>query len=107
MKKLYYSIGEVKKITGLESHVLRYWESIFPHLKPSKNRAGKRVYNEKDIKTILELKVLIKDKGFSTSGAKKLLTDEKSNSEPVKVPVEIQRDLKEVKLLLQEMLEYL
>jgi DNA-binding transcriptional MerR regulator len=107
MKKLYYSIGEVNKITGLKPHVLRYWETNFPQLKPAKNRSGKRIYTENDIKIILELKGLIRNRGFSTSGAKKLLSQEKSSVNSIKVPPEVQRDLKEMKLFLQEMLEHL
>ncbi|TVQ15901.1 MAG: MerR family transcriptional regulator [Balneolaceae bacterium] len=107
MKKLYYSIGEVNKITGIEPHVIRYWETIFPQLKPSKNRSGKRVFTQNDIKTILEIKDLVKNKGYSTSGAKKMLDEKNStvNSEPINA--ELERDLKEVKLFLERMLEQL
>ena len=52
IKKLYYSISEVAKITGLKQYVLRYWETEFPNLKPAKNRAGNRVYREKDIEIL-------------------------------------------------------
>ena len=49
VKKLYYSIGEVSDITELKQYVLRYWETEFPHLKPSKNSAGNRIYRQNDI----------------------------------------------------------
>ncbi|HKJ31896.1 MAG TPA: MerR family transcriptional regulator [Balneolales bacterium] len=109
MKKLYYSIGEVSKITNIEPYVLRYWETKFDNLKPSKNRAGKRVYNEKDIDTILKLKELIREKKYSTEGAIKVLN--KSNNESSQtensLPINVQRDLKEIKLFLQQLLEHL
>ena len=56
IKKLYYSIGEVSKIVGLKSYVLRYWETEFKQLTPPKNRAGNRTYRQKDIDIILEIK---------------------------------------------------
>jgi DNA-binding transcriptional MerR regulator len=73
-KKLYYSISEVSRITGLEQHVLRYWESQFESLRPSKNRAGNRIYTNKDINLIFEIKHLVRDEGFTIEGAKKVLS---------------------------------
>ena len=52
INKLYYSISEVSEITGLKQYVLRYWEAEFPNIKPDKNRAGNRVYKEKDIENL-------------------------------------------------------
>lgn len=75
IKKLYYSISEVSKITGLEQYVLRYWESEFPQLKPQKNRAGNRIYTNKDIKLILYIKTLLRDEKYTIEGAKKVLED--------------------------------
>lgn len=108
MKKLYYTIGEVSDITEVEAHVLRYWETIFKQLSPKKNKAGNRVYKEEDIETILKLKELIQEKKYSTEGAKKALKREKqgSNGKP-KVPVAVQKDLKEVKLFLKKLLKKL
>lgn len=73
IKKLYYSISEVSKITGLEQYVLRYWESEFPELKPQKNRAGNRIYTNKDIKLIVHIKDLLRDQKYTIEGAKKVL----------------------------------
>ena len=73
IKKLYYSIGEVSEITGLKQYVLRYWESEFPALSPSKNRAGNRVYKERDIQYIKLIKHLLYDKKFTIEGAKQKL----------------------------------
>lgn len=108
MKKLYYSIGEVSQICDIEAHVLRYWETIFDNLKPSKNRAGKRTYTEADIKTIMELKVLIIDEKYSTAGAKKALdTRDKMVGDIQKLPLslEVVRDLRETKIFLESLLK--
>ncbi len=75
IKKLYYSISEVSKITGLEQYVLRYWESEFPQLKPQKNRAGNRIYTNKDIKLIIHIKTLLRDEKYTIEGAKKVLEE--------------------------------
>jgi len=79
-KKLYYSISEVSRITGLEQHVLRYWESQFLELSPSKNRAGNRIYTNKDISLIFEIKRLVRDEGFTIEGAKKALSAKSNGS---------------------------
>ena len=70
IKKLYYSIGEVSKIVGLKSYVLRYWETEFKQLTPPKNRAGNRTYRQKDINIILEIKNLLHGKKFTIEGAR-------------------------------------
>ena len=73
MKKLYYSISEVSKITDLEQYVLRYWETEFEQLKPAKNLAGNRIYTNKDIKLIFQIKKLLREEKYTIEGAKKLL----------------------------------
>ncbi len=73
IKKLYYSISEVSKITDLEQYVLRYWESEFEELKPAKNRAGNRIYTNRDIKLILYIKKLLRDERYTIEGAKQVL----------------------------------
>jgi DNA-binding transcriptional MerR regulator len=75
IKKLYYSISEVSKITTIEQYVLRYWETEFEQLKPQKNRAGNRVYTNKDIQLILYIKHLLREKKYTIEGAKKILDD--------------------------------
>ena len=70
IKKLYYSIGEVSKIVGLKSYVLRYWETEFKQLNPPKNRAGNRTYRQKDIDFILQIKDLLHVKKFTIEGAR-------------------------------------
>jgi DNA-binding transcriptional MerR regulator len=71
--KLFYKIGEVSRITGLESYVLRYWETEFPPLNPKKGRGGQRVYMSKDIETVLKIKRMLYEEGFTIAGARKQL----------------------------------
>ncbi|MCF6268168.1 MAG: MerR family transcriptional regulator [Melioribacteraceae bacterium] len=75
LKKLYYSISEVSKLTNLEQYILRYWETEFEQLTPSKNRAGNRIYTNKDIKLILDIKTLLREKKYTIEGAKNILND--------------------------------
>ena len=76
IRKLYYSIGEVSQQTGLEQHVLRYWETEFPGLSPQKNRAGRRIYTRSDIEFIEQLKYLLKERKFTIEGARNALESE-------------------------------
>lgn len=69
----YYSIGEVCDLVGLKSHVLRYWESQFPELNPSKNRSGNRVYQRKEIRLILLVKDLLYRDKYTIEGARQRL----------------------------------
>lgn len=75
LKKLYYSISEVSKLTDLEQYILRYWETEFDQLKPQKNRAGNRIYTNKDIKLILKIKNLLREEKYTIEGAKKIISD--------------------------------
>ena len=75
IKKLYYSISEVSKITNIEQYVLRYWETEFEQLGPQKNRAGNRIYTNKDIQLILYIKELLREKKYTIEGAKKILSE--------------------------------
>ena len=80
VKKLYYSIGEISQKTGLKQYVLRYWETEFSHIKPSKNRAGNRIYKESDYNNIIELKDLLHNKKFTIKGAKQYLKDREAKA---------------------------
>lgn len=73
IKKLYYSIGEVSKVTGLKQYVLRYWETEFNHLNPQKNRAGNRIYKDEDIQLISLIKYLLYEKKYTIQGARETL----------------------------------
>jgi DNA-binding transcriptional MerR regulator len=73
VRKEYYSISEVAEIVGLPAHVLRYWETQFSLLNPSKNRSGNRVYQRKEIKLILLVKQLLHDEKYTVEGARQKL----------------------------------
>jgi len=83
IKKLYYSISEVSKITDIEQYVLRYWETEFELLSPQKNRAGNRIYTNKNIRLILDIKELLREKKYTIEGAKKILEDYEHNKKPI------------------------
>jgi len=80
-EKLYYSISEVARITGLEPYVLRYWEKEFPTLKPRKNRGGNRTYTLKDIELINRIKHLRTKEKLTIAGARNKLTLRRSGEE--------------------------
>ncbi len=73
-QKLYYKIGEVGDITGVPSHVLRFWEKQFPQLAPNKTRSGHRLYKKRDIQVILHIKDLLYSKRFTIKGARESLS---------------------------------
>lgn len=72
-RKLFYKIGEVCEFTGTQPYVLRFWESEFPQLAPTKSRSGQRLYRRKDIDLVLEIKQLLYQEGFTIAGARKKL----------------------------------
>jgi len=77
--KLFFKIGEVSELAGVEQHVLRYWEEEFDVLNPQKNRSGQRLYQKKDIEQILEIKKLLYSERFTIAGAKRRLQQRKKN----------------------------
>ena len=80
-KKVYYSIGEVCDLTGLKPHVLRYWETQFDVLNPTKNRAGNRVFRSKDVELILLVKHLLYEEKYTIEGANRKLLDMRREGE--------------------------
>ncbi len=99
--KIFYSIGEVSELTGLKSHILRYWESEFPTLRPEKRANGRRAYRKSDILLILTIKGLLYDEGYTITGARKKLAEAKRRGGRDKGMVtELQDDLGEVLNLL-------
>lgn len=121
IKKLYYSISEVSKIADLEQYVLRYWESEFEQLKPAKNRAGNRIYTNRDIKLILYIKKLLRDERYTIEGAKQVLknytpdTDTGEQLELIDAPKprpkirdeQLREDMLQVRGFLEELLKKL
>jgi len=90
--KLFFKIGEVCEITDTQPYVLRYWESEFPSLAPAKNSSGQRIYRRRDIETVLRIKQLLYEEGFTIAGAKKRLEAEmtgKSDSGPAVTPATV------------------
>src|ERR1051326_6557661 len=75
-EKLFFKIGEVCELAGVQAHVLRYWESEFPMLAPQKNRAGQRVYRKRDVEMALRIKELLYEDQYTIAGAKKRPTNE-------------------------------
>lgn len=80
-KKVYYSIGEVCDLSGLKPHVLRYWETQFDVLNPTKNRAGNRVYRSRDVEVVLLVKNLLYDEKYTIEGANQKLVDMRRQGE--------------------------
>ena len=75
-QKLFFKIGEVCELAGVQAHVLRYWETEFPMLAPQKNRAGQRTYRRRDVEIALRIKELLYDEQYTIAGAKKKLAGE-------------------------------
>jgi DNA-binding transcriptional MerR regulator len=114
---MYYTIGEVSEVTGVKPHVLRYWETEFPSLRPKKNRAGNRSYRPRDIKAILAIRDLLYKEKFTINGARKKLQESFGNPDPLikqmQIPfsdpqarhvlLTIKKELEEIRALLEEM----
>jgi DNA-binding transcriptional MerR regulator len=83
--KLYFKIGEVAKLAEVPAHVLRYWESEFPGIRPKRANSQQRLYRYQDVKLILKIKVLLHGEGYTIAGARKLL--ETAGDEEVKPQV--------------------
>ncbi len=80
-EKLYYTISEVAKMTGLEAYVLRYWEKEFPQLHPRKNRGGSRLYTAKDIEIINQIRYLRTKEKLTIAGARNKLLLKRGHEE--------------------------
>ena len=73
IRKLYFTIAEVSAATGLDAHVLRFWETEFAELRPRKNRSGHRTYTEEDIETVRRIQHLLKEEKYTIDGARQRL----------------------------------
>ena len=78
--KLYFRIGEVARLCRLPAYVLRFWETEFPQLKPTKSSTGQRMYRRRDVENVLRIKRLLYDEGFTIAGARQQLTAEARKS---------------------------
>jgi DNA-binding transcriptional MerR regulator len=90
--KLFYKIGEVSKIVGVEPYVLRYWETEFNFLNPRKNKSGQRVYIKKDVELLLAIKRLLYQERYTIEGVRKRLGISSGNSDP-KPAQDVQQDV--------------
>ena len=111
--KLYFKIGEVKKITGIEPHVLRYWESEFRIIRPQRATSKQRLYRRADVENILTIKKLLYEDGYTVPGARKFLNAKKDETESKaqpKIPgkktrsmlAELKNDLKQLRDMLEK-----
>jgi DNA-binding transcriptional MerR regulator len=102
-EKIFFKIGEVCDLVGVQAHVLRYWETEFPMLSPQKNRSGQRSYRRRDVEIALRVKELLYDDLYTIAGAKKKLQIEMRESSRLKIvhsepTLEKETYIKEVKL---------
>jgi DNA-binding transcriptional MerR regulator len=106
--KLYFRIGEVSRLCGLPSYVLRFWETEFPQLKPSKSGTGQRMYRKIDVESVLRIKNLLYDQGFTIAGARQHLRSElKRKQSPLPFTVAHPGSRTELKQLRQGLREIL
>ena len=80
--RMFFRIGDVSALVGVEPHVLRFWESEFPSLAPRKTNTGQRQYRRKDVETVIAIKRLLYDEGFTIAGARRALRSKREPSEP-------------------------
>jgi DNA-binding transcriptional MerR regulator len=104
MEKLYYSIGEVASMFGVNTSLIRFWEKEFTILQPQKNARGKRLYTAKDVEKLKLVYHLVKEKGYTLQGAKEYLKNKKEDAER---DVELVATLKEIRGFLLNLKEEL
>ena len=109
--KLYFKIGEVAKLADVPAHVLRYWESEFPGIRPKRANSKQRLYRKKDVELILQVKLLLHDQGYTIAGARKFLDSDVKIEEPVQkksiLNTHFPQILSSIKKELQELQEFL
>lgn len=107
-KKLFYKIGDICKICQIQPHVLRYWETEFTVLSPTKNRSGQRIYREKDLQVVEKIKHLLYQEGYTISGANKKISTENISSPPPSqkpLPNDYRKTFDQIKKDLQTILD--
>ena len=105
--KLYFRIGEVASLCHLPAYVLRFWETEFPQLKPVKSSTGQRMYRRKEVETLLRIKQLLYEEGFTIAGARQQLRVESKTQSPLPFPTHSSGEIKRLKHGLQEILTIL
>ncbi len=96
--KLYYTISEVSELTGIKPHVLRYWETEFPSLRPRKGRAGSRRYRQPDIDQIQTIARLLYEQGFKIAGARKHLQQQRRQTADTAAPKQLSMAFNEMEI---------
>ena len=100
--RLFFKIGEVCEIVGVEPYVLRFWETEFPNLAPGKSKTGHRVYKKKDVENVLRIKELLYDRGFTIAGARRYLSKSRiSKEEQDQMLIRVRDELRAILTLLQ------
>jgi DNA-binding transcriptional MerR regulator len=85
--KLYFRIGEVAKLCGVETYVLRFWETEFPQMRPNKSGTGQRLYRKRDVEFALRVKRLLHDEGYTIAGARQVLAQEAAKARTPQLPL--------------------
>ena len=96
--KLFFKIGEVCDLAGVEAYVLRFWETEFLNLAPQKSKTGHRVYRKRDVEMVLKIKELLYDRGFTIPGARRQLTARNRD----RVLSHVREELREILALLEK-----
>ena len=86
--RLYFKIGDVARLLKIEPYVLRFWESQFPQLKPNKSGTGQRLYRKRDVEIAVEIKRLVYGEGYTLSGARQALAQQRRSESPAASPVQ-------------------
>jgi DNA-binding transcriptional MerR regulator len=109
--KLYFRIGEVATLCHLPAYVLRFWESEFPQLKPVKSNTGQRMYRRRDVESVLRIKQLLYEQGFTISGARQHLRaetkSEKTQQGTIPFPAQSSAEIQHIRQGLREILNLL
>src|SRR5580700_65135 len=108
--KLYFRIGEVATLCHLPAYVLRFWESEFPQLKPVKSSTGQRMYRKRDVESVLRIKQLLYERGFTISGARQQLRSEAKNEKgqaAIPFPAQSAAEIQHIRQGLREILNLL
>jgi DNA-binding transcriptional MerR regulator len=105
-EKTLYRVGEVSHLIDVDPYVLRYWEKMFPQLKPKKDENGQRVYTQSDIEIIQRIKYLLYEERYTIAGAKRKLNNE-SDDKTKKYDGELMIVLQDIKQILEEISEIL
>jgi DNA-binding transcriptional MerR regulator len=110
--KLYFRIGEVARLCGVETYVLRFWETEFPQMRPNKSGTGQRLYRKRDVELAMRVRRLLHDEGYTIAGARQVLAQENARSKSPQLPLieggagaaQVQAKLKRVRTELRELL---